>query len=61
LNYTALRLANIYGPRQNSKGEAGVIAIFCNKMLKNEEVMINGDGKQTRDFVFVDDVVNKYK
>jgi len=58
LNYTALRLANIYGPRQNSKGEAGVIAIFCDKMLKNEEVLINGDGEQTRDFVFVDDVVN---
>jgi len=58
LNYTALRLANIYGPRQNSKGEAGVIAIFCDKILKNEEVVINGDGEQTRDFVFVDDVVN---
>jgi len=58
LNYTALRLANIYGPRQNSKGEAGVIAIFCNKILKNEEVVINGDGEKTRDFVFVDDVVN---
>ena len=58
LNYTALRLANVYGPRQNSKGEAGVIAVFCDKMLKNEEVVINGDGEQTRDFVFVDDVVN---
>ena len=57
LNYTALRLANIYGPRQNSKGEAGVIAIFCDKMLKNEKVVINGDGGQTRDFVFVDDIV----
>ena len=57
LNYTALRLANIYGPRQNSKGEAGVIAIFCDKMLKNEKVVINGDGEQTRDFVFVDDIV----
>jgi len=58
LNYTALRLANIYGPRQDSKGEAGVIAIFCDKMLKNEKVVINGDGEQTRDFVYVDDVVN---
>jgi len=58
LNYTALRLANVYGPRQNSKGEAGVIAVFCDKMLKNEEVVINGDGEQTRDFVSVDDVVN---
>ena len=58
LNYTALRFANIYGPRQNSQGEAGVIAVFSNKMLKNQEVVINGDGEQTRDFVFVDDVVN---
>ena len=58
LNYTALRLANIYGPRQNSKGEGGVIAVFCDKMLKNEKVVINGEGKQSRDFVFVDDVVN---
>ena len=58
LNYTVLRLANIYGPRQNSKGEAGVVAVFCDKMLKNQEVMINGDGKQTRNFVFVDDVVS---
>ena len=58
LNYTTLRLANIYGPRQNSKGEAGVIAIFCDKMLNNKEVVINGDGEQTRDFVFVKDVVN---
>jgi UDP-glucose 4-epimerase len=57
LNYTVLRFSNVYGPRQDSKGEAGVVAIFCNKMLKNEEVVINGDGKQTRDFVFVDDVV----
>jgi len=58
LNYTALRLANVYGPRQDSKGEAGVIAIFCNKMLKDKEVIINGDGEQSRDFVYVDDVVN---
>jgi len=69
LNYTVLRLANVYGPRQNSKGEAGVIAIFCDKILKDEKVIINGDGEQdekviingdgeqTRDFVFVDDVV----
>jgi len=58
LNSAVLRLANIYGPRQNSKGEAGVIAIFCDKMLKNEQVTINGDGEQTRDFIFIDDVVN---
>ena len=57
LPYIALRLANVYGPRQNSKGEAGVVAIFCDKMLSKKQPMINGDGKQTRDFVFIDDVV----
>ncbi|MCD6232864.1 SDR family oxidoreductase [bacterium] len=57
LNSVILRFANVYGPRQNSEGEAGAIAIFCDKMLKNEEVIINGDGEQTRDFVFVNDVV----
>jgi len=57
LDYVALRLANVYGPRQNSEGEGGIIAIFCDKMLKNEQVIINGDGKQTRDFVYVYDVV----
>lgn len=57
LSYVALRFANVYGPRQNSKGEGGIIAIFCDKMLKNEEVIINGDGEQSRDFVYVDDAV----
>ena len=57
LPYVSLRLANVYGPRQNSQGEAGVIAIFCGKMLSGKQPIINGDGKQTRDFVFVDDVV----
>ena len=57
LPYVSLRLANVYGPRQNSKGEAGVIAIFCDKMFSGEQPVINGDGKQTRDFIFVDDVV----
>lgn len=57
LKYTALRYANVYGPRQNHKGEAGVVAIFINKMLAGEQPIINGDGKQTRDYVFVDDVV----
>ncbi|HCC60239.1 MAG: UDP-glucose 4-epimerase [Candidatus Staskawiczbacteria bacterium RIFOXYC1_FULL_37_43] len=57
LDYLILRLANVYGPRQNSKGEAGVIAIFCDKILAGEQPIINGDGKQTRDFVFVEDVV----
>ena len=55
--FIALRFGNVYGPRQNSKGEAGVVAIFCQKMLANEQAIINGDGTQTRDFVFVDDVV----
>jgi len=57
LPYVSLRLANIYGPRQNSKGEAGVVAIFLDKMLNGEQPVINGNGKQTRDFVYVDDVV----
>ncbi len=57
LPYVALRYANVYGPRQNSKGEAGVIAIFCDKMLAGQQPVINGTGRQTRDFVFVDDVV----
>ena len=58
LNYTILRYANVYGPRQNPFGEAGVVAIFTNKLLENENPVINGDGKQTRDYVFVEDVVN---
>jgi len=57
LPYVSLRLANIYGPRQNSKGEAGVVAIFCDKMLSKKQPIINGSGRQTRDFVFVGDVV----
>ncbi len=57
LDYLILRLANVYGPRQNSKGEAGVIAIFCAKLIGRGQPIINGDGKQTRDFVFVKDVV----
>jgi UDP-glucose 4-epimerase len=57
LKYTILRYANVYGPRQNPHGEAGVVAIFINKMLAGEQPIINGDGKQTRDFVYVDDVV----
>ncbi len=57
LNYIALRYANVYGPRQNSKGEAGVVAIFCDKLLAEQQPVINGDGKQTRDYVYVSDVV----
>ena len=58
LNHTILRYANVYGPRQNPFGEAGVVAIFTSKLLKNENPIINGDGRQTRDYVFVEDVVN---
>ncbi|NWF90293.1 MAG: NAD-dependent epimerase/dehydratase family protein [Ignavibacteriaceae bacterium] len=57
LKYTILRYANIYGPRQNALGEAGVVAIFSTKLLKNEQPIINGSGEQTRDYVFVGDVV----
>ncbi|HEX9916615.1 MAG TPA: NAD-dependent epimerase/dehydratase family protein [candidate division Zixibacteria bacterium] len=57
LNYICLRYANVYGPRQNSWGEAGVVAIFARKMLNDDKAFINGDGKQTRDFVYVNDVV----
>jgi len=57
LKNTILRYANVYGPRQNPFGEAGVVAIFANKLLRNENPTINGDGEQTRDYVFVEDVV----
>ena len=57
LNYSILRYANIYGPRQNSAGEAGVVAIFSTKLLNKEQPIINGTGTQTRDYVFVGDVV----
>jgi len=57
LNYGIMRYANVYGPRQNSKGEAGVVAIFAEKMLAGEHPVIHGDGHQTRDFVYVSDVV----
>jgi UDP-glucose 4-epimerase len=58
MNSVVLRYANVYGPRQNPHGEAGVVAIFCNKLLAGEQPVINGDGKQTRDYTFVGDVVN---
>jgi UDP-glucose 4-epimerase len=57
IDNVVLRYANVYGPRQNPHGEAGVVAIFCDKLLKGEEPVINGDGKQTRDYVFVADIV----
>lgn len=58
INYVSLRFANVYGPRQDPFGEAGVVAIFTKKMLRNEQPMINGNGMQTRDYVYVEDVVN---
>jgi UDP-glucose 4-epimerase len=60
LEYTALALANVYGPRQDPHGEAGVVAIFAGKLLAHERPVIFGDGMQTRDFVFVDDVVDAF-
>lgn len=57
LGYTALRYANVFGPRQNPHGEAGVVAIFCLNLLSAEPPTVNGDGKQTRDFIHVADVV----
>jgi UDP-glucose 4-epimerase len=55
--FVSLRYANVYGPRQNPHGEAGVVAIFASKLLQGEIPTINGDGLQTRDYVFVADVV----
>lgn len=56
LCYTVLRYGNVYGPRQDPLGEAGVIAIFCGEMLKNEAPKIYGDGNQLRDYVYVKDI-----
>jgi len=55
--WIALRYANVYGPRQNPHGEAGVISIFCENILNDKQPVINGNGQQTRDYVFVADVV----
>ena len=52
----ALRYSNVYGPRQNPHGEAGVVAIFCHRILRGESMTVFGDGTQTRDYVFVEDV-----
>jgi UDP-glucose 4-epimerase len=57
MKYVALRMANVYGPRQSSHGEAGVVAIFTGKMLRGEQPMIFGSGRQTRDYIYVGDVV----
>src|SRR5215207_10188653 len=58
LSTVSLRYGNVYGPRQDPLGEAGVIAIFCGKLLDGGRATIFGDGKQTRDYVYVDDVVD---
>jgi len=57
IDYLALRFGNVYGPRQDPHGEAGVVAIFCGRILDGKPVMIYGDGTQTRDYVYVGDVV----
>ena len=56
LNYISLRYSNVYGPRQDPHGEAGVVAIFTQRLLRGEQPIINGDGEQTRDYIFVSDV-----
>ena len=56
LHYTVLRYANVYGPRQDARGEAGVVSIFASKAASGENPVIFGDGEQTRDFIFVGDV-----
>jgi len=57
LRCTALRYANVYGPRQDPHGEVGVVAIFLRRLLAGEAPVINGDGKYIRDYVYVADVV----
>lgn len=56
IDYIIFRFANVYGPRQSAHGEAGVVAIFADKMKNNDEITIHGDGEQTRDFVYVADI-----
>ena len=60
VDFTALALANVYGPRQDPHGEAGVVAIFASKMLAGEAPTIYGDGNQTRDYVFIDDTIHAF-
>jgi len=57
IDYVTLRYSNVFGPRQRPKGEAGVVAVFCERLLNREKAVINGDGRQTRDFAYVSDVV----
>jgi UDP-glucose 4-epimerase len=60
IEYAAFRYTNVYGPRQSPHGEAGVVAIFAEKLLNGEEPVINGDGTQTRDYVYVGDLVRAH-
>jgi UDP-glucose 4-epimerase len=60
LEYSALALGNVYGPRQNPHGEAGVVAIFAGQLLRGQRCTIFGDGTKTRDYVYVDDVVDAF-
>jgi UDP-glucose 4-epimerase len=60
LDFAALALANVYGPRQDPNGEAGVVAIFAGRLLAGQPCTVFGDGEQTRDFVYVDDVVDAF-
>jgi UDP-glucose 4-epimerase len=60
LDFAALALANVYGPRQDPHGEAGVVAIFAGRLLAEQACTVFGDGEQTRDFVYVDDVVDAF-
>ncbi|MDQ3389225.1 MAG: NAD-dependent epimerase/dehydratase family protein [Gemmatimonadota bacterium] len=57
MEYVALRYSNVFGPRQDPSGEAGVVAIFCNRLLRGEPITVYGTGEQTRDYVLVSDVV----
>jgi UDP-glucose 4-epimerase len=58
MEFVSLRYGNVYGPRQDPHGEAGVVAIFASRLLRGEDAVINGDGRQVRDYVYVDDVVS---
>jgi len=58
IKWAALRLSNVYGPRQDPYGEAGVIAILLDNIIKNKTFYINGDGEQTRDYIYVADIVH---
>src|SRR5207248_8031400 len=60
LEYTELALANVYGPRQDPSGEAGVVAIFAGQLLAGKQPTIYGDGSQTRDYLYVDDAVDAF-